>query len=142
MWILWAVLAAISAAIVTVLSKAGLKNTDSNLAFAIQSVLILIVTWTLVLVQGTTGKMAQIGKKDWIYLITAGIVTALSSLFTFRALKLGEVSTVNSIERSSLIFAVVLSAIFLKEKITWPIVIGAVLILSGALVITLGSKNA
>jgi transporter family protein len=140
MWILFAVLAALSAAIVTVLTKAGLKNTDSNLAFAIQSVLILIVTWTLVLVQGTTGKLKELGKREWIYLVTAGILTACSSLFTFRALKLGDASAVTPIERSSLLFTIILAGLFLKERITWQMIAGGVLILGGAVLISVSKK--
>jgi transporter family protein len=142
MWILYAMLGALAAAIVTVLSKAGLKDQDSNLVFAVQSVLILVVSWTTVLAQGTAGKVMSFGKKEWIYLIVAGIVTALSSLFTFRALKLGEASTVTTIERSSLVFTLLFSALFLRERITWPIVIGGTLVIAGAVVIAVWGKTA
>ena len=85
MWIVFALLAALSAAIVTVLSKAGLKNIDSSLAFAIESVLIIIVSWAVVLFQKSTVELSKVTGKEWWLLITAGIITALSSLFTFRA---------------------------------------------------------
>ena len=140
MWLLYAFLGALTAAIVTVLTKAGLKNTDANLAFAIQSVLILIVTWSVAWVQGSTGKMAQVGKKEWVYLVIAGVVTAMSSLFTFRALKLGNASVVSPIERASLVFAVIFAAVFLKERITWPIVLGSALIVAGAIIIAVSQK--
>ena len=140
MWIIFALLAALSAAIVTILTKAGLKNTDSNLAFAVQSVLILIVTWTLVFAQGTAGRLKQFDKREWIYMVTAGIVTACSSLFTFRALKLGDASGVTSIERTSLLFTIIFAAIFLKERITWQVVLGGALILAGAVLISVSKK--
>lgn len=140
MWIVFALLAAVSAAIVTVLSKAGLKNIDSSLAFAIEAILILIVSWGVVIVQKNTGQVAQINGKTWAFLIIAGIVTALSSLFTFRALKLNDASMVNPLERISLVFAIILSAVFLKEKITWQIVVGAILMVAGALVIAFSKK--
>lgn len=141
MWIVFALLAAVSAAIVTVLSKAGLKNIDSSLAFAIQSVMILIVSWSVVLAQKNTAQLTQVSNKAWWFLIIAGIVTALSSLFTFRALKLGDASAVNPLERLSLIFAIILSAVFLKEKITWQIIVGACLMAGGALIIALSKKT-
>jgi bacterial/archaeal transporter family protein len=141
MWIVFALLAALSAAIVTVLSKAGLKNIDSSLAFAIESVLIIIVSWAVVLAQKTTVQFSKIAGKEWWFLIIAGVVTALSSLFTFRALKLGNASAVSPLERTSLIFAVIFAAVFLKEKITWQIVVGALLMAGGALLIAFAKKS-
>ncbi len=140
MWIVFALLAAVTAAIVTVLSKAGLKDIDSSVAFAIQSVMILIVSWSVVFAQKNTNKLSQINNKVWWYLIIAGIITALSSLFTFRALKLGEASTVSPLERLSLVFAVILGAVFLKEKLTWQIIVGALLMAIGALIIAFSKK--
>lgn len=140
MWVLFALLAAFSAAVVTVLSKAGIKKTDSNLAFAIQSVMILIVTWSAVWINGTFPEIKQIDKKTWIYLIIAGIVTAVSSMLTFRALKDGDASKVSPLERVSLVFAIILAAIFLKEKITWQVVAGGALMTVGALIITFAKK--
>lgn len=140
MWILFALIAAILAAVVTVLSKAGLKDVDSSVAFAIQSVLIIIVSWSVVLAQGNTGQLKTIDSRTWVYLVAAGVVTALSSLFTFRALKLGDASTVNPLERLSLVFAIVLAAWFLKEKITLQIIIGAGLMVAGAVVIAVAKK--
>lgn len=141
MWIVFALLAALSAAIVTVLSKAGLKNIDSSLAFAIESVLIIIVSWTVVLVQKNTSQLSKVTGKEWWFLIIAGVVTALSSLFTFRALKMGDASSVNPLERLSLVFAIIFAAVFLKEKITWQIALGALLMVGGALMIALSKKS-
>lgn len=141
MWIVFALLAALSAAIVTVLSKAGLKNIDSSLAFAIESVLIIIVSWAVVLFQKSTVELSKVTGKEWWLLITAGIITALSSLFTFRALKLGDASAVNPLERLSLVFALIFAAFFLKEKITWQVALGALLMAGGALLIALSKKS-
>lgn len=140
MWVLFAMLAAFTAAIVTILSKAGLKDLDSSLAFAIESVLIVIVSWMVVFVQNNSGGMAQINTKVWVFLISAGIITALSSLFTFRALKLGNASAVSPLERLSLVFAVIFGAVFLKEKLTWQVIVGALLMAGGALLIAFSKK--
>ena len=141
MWILFALLAAFSAAVVTTLSKAGIKDLDSNIAFAIQSVLILAVTWSVVLFNGKTHEIKTIDGRTWTYLIIAGVVTALSSLFTFKALKLGDASRVSPLERISLVFAIVMAGIFLKEKITWQVIIGAALMTGGAVMIAMAKKS-
>ena len=137
MWIVFALLAAVSAAIVVTLSKIGVKNVDSSVAFAIQSVLILLVSWGVVIGQGNLPDVMRIERRVWIYLIIAGIVTCLSSLFSFRALKLGNASQVSPITNVSLLFAVILAIVFLKEKLNWQIVIGAVLMAVGAIVIAI-----
>ena len=141
MWILFALLAALSAAAVTVLSKAGIKNINSSLAFAIQAVLIIVISWAVVMINGSAPQLKSIDGRTWIYLIAAGILTTLSSLFTFRALKLGDASVVNPLERISLVFAILGAALFLKEKITWQIIIGAALMVAGAVVIALSKNN-
>ena len=141
MWIVFALFAALSAAIVTVLSKAGLKNIDSSLAFAVESVLIICISWAVVAAQGNLGEIANIDRRTWIYLIIAGIFTSLSSLFTFRALKLGDASKVNPLERLSLVFVVIFAAFFLKERITWQVIMGVLLMIGGAVLIALANKQ-
>jgi transporter family protein len=137
MWILWALAAAVSAALVVVLTKAGLKNVDSSLAFAIQSILILCITWGVVTYQGNFSDLKQIDTKGWILLVLAGIATSLSTLFSFKALSLGPASYVTVVERLSLVFAIVLSIVFLKEKLTWQICVGVIIMIGGAVLISL-----
>jgi len=141
MWIIWAILAAISAALVIVLTKAGLKNVDSNLAFAVQSVFIFCITWSIVTIQGNLSGIKEIDNKAWVLLILAGLATTFSTLFSFKALSIGPASYVSTIERSSLVIAIILSVIFLKEKITWQLVTGAVLIIAGAVLIALSEPG-
>jgi len=141
MWVLWAVLAAISAALVIVLTKAGLKNVDSSLAFAIQAILILLITWSVVLYQGNFSDWKEIEKNAWIFLLAAGVFTSLSTLFSYKALSMGPASYVATIERSSLVIAILLSVIFLKEKLTWQIVVGGAVMIGGALLITLSDNT-
>ena len=135
MWILFALLGALLAAIAVVLSKAGLKNMESSLAFAIQAVLILLISWSAAFLQKQTGAISEIDRRTWIFLICAGTATCLSSLFTFVALKSGPASLVTSFERVSLVIAVILAAIFLKEKLNWQVIVGIVLMVGGALMI-------
>jgi len=129
------VLASLSAALVMVLTKLGLKNVDSSLAFAIQAVLILCITWGVVISQSSYTGLKDIDQKAWIVLIVAGIATTLSTLFSYKALTMGPASFVTTVERTSLVFTIVLSVVFLKEKLSWQLVTGGVLILSGAILI-------
>ncbi len=135
MWIVFALLAAFSAGVAVVLSKAGVRNIDSTLAFAIQSILILTISWTAAFWQKDVSAITHIDRRTWIFLIAAGVATTLSSLFTFRALKLGDAALVTSLERVSLIFAVVFAALFLKEQLNWKVILGVVLMISGAVLI-------
>ncbi|WP_338876360.1 EamA family transporter [Spirosoma sp. SC4-14] len=140
MWILFSILAAVATAIVVTLSKAGIKNVDSSLAFAIQSVLILIVSWGVVIGQGNLPEVARIERRVWIYLIVAGIVTCLSSLLSFRALKLGDAARVASLDKVSLVFSILLAVVFLKEKVNWQVLAGAALMAIGAIVIAMSRE--
>lgn len=141
MWIVWAVLAAASASLVMVLTKAGLKNVDSSLAFAIQAVLILLITWSVIAFKGNFSELKQIEPADWKFLVLAGIFTTLSTLFSYQALSMGPASLVVTIERTSLVFTIILSIIFLKEKITWQLLTGAAMILGGAVLIALSDSS-
>jgi bacterial/archaeal transporter family protein len=142
MWIVFALLAALSAGASVVLSKAGLKNLDSTLAFAIQSILILLISWSAVLWQKDAAAISSIDKRTWIFLVGAGVATTLSSLFTFRALKLGDASLVSSLERISLVFAVLFAVLFLNERLNWKVVLGVALMIGGAVLIGFSRQSA
>lgn len=140
MWIVFSLLAAVATAVVVTLSKAGIKNLDSSLAFAIQSVLILIVSWSFVISQGHLPEVARIERRVWIYLIVAGIITCVSSLLSFRALKLGDAARVSSLDKVSLVFSVLLAVVFLKEKVNWQVLVGVALMAAGAVVIAVARE--
>ena len=141
MWIVFALAAALMAGVAVVLSKAGLKNVDSTLAFAIQSILILAISWSAAFWQKNVAAITEVDRRAWIFLIAAGIATALSSLLTFRALKLGEAGLVSSLERSSLVFAIAFGAFFLQEQLNWKIILGAALIIGGAVLIGVSQEG-
>lgn len=141
MWIIFALLAAISAASVVTLSKAGIKNVPPSLAFAIQAVLIIVVSWGAVLWEGLLPEISKVDRKSWLFLVVAGVLTAGSSLLSFRALSLGNASRVSPLTNVSLVFAVVLAALFLKEKLTWQILVGAALMAGGAILIAVGEPE-
>ncbi len=142
MWIIFALLAALTAGAAVVLSKAGLKNIDSSLAFAVQSVLILAISWSVVLWQKQGAGLSTIDRRTWYFLIGAGIATTLSSLLSFKALKLGDASLVSSVERLSLVFAVTFAVFFLKEKLTWQMVVGILLMIGGAVLVSYSQSSA
>lgn len=135
MWIVFSLLAALSAAVVVTLSKVGVKNIESSLAFAVQSVLIVGVAWGVVAWQGHLGQVQEIDRRTWLFLIAAGVITCASSLFSFQALKLGMASRTASFDKISLVFSILLAVFFLKEKVTWQLVAGAVLMAGGAILI-------
>ncbi|MGI4751249.1 MAG: EamA family transporter [Janthinobacterium lividum] len=141
MWIIFALLAAVTAGAVIVLTKAGLKDLDSSLAFAIQSVLILLVSWLVIAFQGNWKDVANIHGRVWWFLVAAGILTAASSLLSYHALKLGEASFVTAIERLSLVFSVLFAVWFLKDKLTWQSIFGLVMMVGGALLIAFTKKS-
>jgi bacterial/archaeal transporter family protein len=140
MWILFSLLAALATAIVVTLSKVGIKNVDSSLGFAIQSVLIVIVAWSVVIGQGNLSDLNRIDRRSWIFLGIAGVVTCLSSLLSFRALKLGDASRTSSLDKVSLVFSVLLAVFFLKEKVNWQVILGVVLMGAGAVIIAIARE--
>ncbi|RYE54001.1 MAG: hypothetical protein EOP48_13210 [Sphingobacteriales bacterium] len=114
---------------------------DPTVAFAIQALFIISITWSLLAIQKKLPELSKIDQQSWIYLIAAGVLTTLSSLFQFNALKLGDAAIVSSIERLSLVFAIILAVLFLREQLNWKIILGAGLMICGALVITLSSES-
>ena len=140
MWIVFALLAAVSSAAVVIISKAAIKDVDSSLVFAVQSILILVVSWSVVAWQGNLSGLMQIERRTLLFLILAGVITCVSSLLSFYALKLGDASRVSPVERLSLVFAILFAVIFLKEQVNWQVILGAVFMAIGAVLIALASQ--
>ena len=140
MWVVYALLAALAGAVMATLTKAGLKKVDSNVGLAVQSVLILLIAWGTVVFQGNLGRLGELDRRSWTYLLLAGVVTGVSSLLLYRALKLGNTSRVVPLDRLSLVFAMLLGSVFLKEKVGWQVIVGGGLMAVGALVIASASE--
>lgn len=136
-WLLFAFLSAFFAAITAILAKIGIKNVNSNLATAVRTVVILIFAWGIVFAQGTFKELGSISRFSLLFLVLSGIATGLSWLFYFRALQLGQASHVAPIDKLSLVLTIILAAVFLKEKLTFPIGLGALLMSAGAIIIAL-----
>jgi transporter family protein len=139
-WLLFALLSAATASLVAIFGKLGLKGIDTNTATALRAIIMAIFLFLVVLFQGKLGLISEIvsNKKALTYIVFSGIAGALSWLFYFVALKFGNVQQVAPIDRLSVVFAVILAAIFLGEKISITSGIGASLIVVGAICITLG----
>ncbi len=136
-WLLYAFLSAVFAAATAILAKIGIANVDSNLATAIRTVVILLFAWGIVFAQGTTKQLRSLSHVSLLFLVLSGIATGLSWLFYFRALQLGQASRVAPIDKLSLVFTVILATIFLREKLTLPVAVGAALMSIGAIITTL-----
>jgi transporter family protein len=135
MWWIYALLSAFFAALTAIFAKIGIKGVDSDLATAIRTVIILIIAWGIALYKGSAENMGMLSKINWIFIVLSGCATGLSWIFYFKALQLGKVSQVAPVDKLSVALAIILSAVFLREQLTWQTGIGALLIISGTLVL-------
>lgn len=140
MWWFYALLSSITAALVAIFGKIGLKNVDSTLATTLRSVIMAVFLFLSSVALGKLSgfKISTLAGRDWLFIALAGVAGALSWLFYFFALKIGLVNKVVVIDRLSLVFVVILSALFLGEAFTWKVAAGAALMVGGALLISLG----
>lgn len=131
MWILYAVGSAFFAGVTSILAKSGIKKTDSNVATAIRTIVVLIFSWIMVFVVGSQAEIKTVDQKTLLFLILSGMATGASWLCYFHALQIWDVNKVVPIDKSSTILTIVLALIFLKEGITWQKSIAVVLIAIG-----------
>lgn len=134
MWKYYALLSALFAALTAIFAKVGVKDVNSDLATAIRTSVILIITWGIALAGNHTMEIKNISGHTWIFLILSGIATGLSWLFYFKALQLGNVSRVAPIDKLSVVITICLSFMFLREPVSLRVVIGALLITAGSIV--------
>lgn len=137
MWLLFAVLSAIFAALTSILAKIGIDGVNSNLATAIRTAVVLCMAWGMVFLTRAQSGLSDISKKSWLFLILSGLATGLSWLCYYRALQTGDASKVVPIDKLSVVITLVLAFIFLHEDFTYKSVIGCVLIGAGTLLMTL-----
>jgi len=118
MWVVFAFGSALFAGLTAILAKIGIKNTDSNLATAIRTVIILAFSWLMVFIVGSQNMLGDISSKTLVFLILSGFATGASWLFYFKALQLGDVNKVTPIDKSSTVLTMLLAIIFLGESLT------------------------
>ena len=134
-WFTWALLSAVFAGATAVLAKVGVRDIDSNLATALRTTVILVITWAIALVFAPPGPIVLPGRRTLIFLGLSAAATGLSWICYFRALQMGEASRVAPVDKLSVVFAIILAAVFLRERLAWPQALGAVLIIAGSLLI-------
>ena len=135
-WQVYAVAGAFFAGLTAVLGRVGVRDVDSNLATAIRTVVILVFAWGIVAAQGTYKSLTSLESRSLWFLVLSGVTTGLSWLFYFRALQVApELSRVASLDKLSLVFAVVLAALFLHEALSLKIVLGVLLMTGGAVLL-------
>lgn len=137
MWLLFAFLSALFAALTSILAKIGIDGVNSNLATAIRTLVVVVMAWGMVFLTHTQSGLTEISRKSWIFLILSGLATGASWLCYYRALQVGEASKVVPIDKLSVVITLILAFIFLHEQFTVKSLIGCVLIGAGTLVMVL-----
>ena len=137
MWIVFAILSAVFAALTSILAKVGIEGVDSNLATAVRTIVVVIMAWAMVFITNTQSGLSQISRKNWIFLILSGIATGASWLCYYKAIQLGDVSKVVPVDKLSVVVTLILAFVFLHEEFTVKSVIGCILIGAGTLFMVL-----
>lgn len=130
MWVLFAFGSALFAGVTSILAKCGIRHTDSNVATAIRTIVVLFFSWVMVFLTGAQGGLAAVEAKTWVFLILSGLATGASWLCYFRALQLGDINKVVPIDKSSTVLTILLAFVFLQEDIS-PLKVGCMALIGG-----------
>lgn len=137
MWIVFALLSAIFAALTSILAKIGIDGVNSNLATAIRTVVVVVMAWGMVFLTNAQKGIPDISRKSWLFLSLSGLATGASWLCYYKALQMGDASKVVPIDKLSVVITLVLAFVFLHEEFTVKSVIGCILIGVGTLAMVL-----
>lgn len=137
MWIVFALLSALFAALTSIFAKIGIDKVDSNLATAIRTLVVVAMAWGMVFLTNAQAGLSHIDKKSWIFLIVSGLCTGISWLCYYKALQTGEASKVVPIDKMSVVITMLLAFIFLHETFTAKSLIGCICIGVGTLLMVL-----
>ena len=137
MWIIFALLSAVFAALTSILAKIGIDGVNSNLATAIRTIVVVIMAWVMVFLTNTQNGISDISRKSWIFLILSGLATGASWLCYYKALQMGDASKVVPIDKLSVVITLVLAVVFLHEEFTAKSLIGCVMIAAGTIIMIL-----
>ena len=137
MWMVFAILSAVFAALTSILAKVGIEGVPSNLATGIRTIVVVAMSWVMVFVTNQQGGIADISRKNWIFLILSGLATGASWLCYYRALQIGEASKVVPIDKMSVVLTLIMAFVLLHEQFTWKSAVGSVLITIGTLIMVL-----
>jgi transporter family protein len=134
-WFTWSLLSAFFAGLTAILAKVGVAGIDSNLATAIRTTVVFVFAWGIALAMTNLTVLRTLPHRTWLFLVLSGLATGLSWLCYFRALQLGEASRVAPVDKLSVVFVIVLAAVFLREQLTWQQLAGGALIVTGAVIL-------
>ena len=134
MWLVFALGSALFSGLTAILAKRGIRTTDSTVATAIRTVVVLAFAWVVAAAGGSVGTIGQVRPSAWVFLTLSGIATGASWLCYFRALSLGDVTRVAPVDKSSTALTVLLAIVVLGEGVTWRSAVACALILAGALI--------
>jgi transporter family protein len=134
-WLGWALLSALFAGLTAILAKVGVTGINSNLATAVRTVVILLFVLAIASGPLRRGELGQISGRSWLFLVASGVATGLSWLCYFRALQNGPASKIAPVDKLSVVVAIVLAAVFLGERLNLREMLGAGLIVAGAIVL-------
>lgn len=137
MWLVFALLSAVFAALTSILAKIGISGVNSNLATAIRTVVVLLLAWGMVFLTHAQNGITEIGKKSWMFLILSGLATGASWLCYYKALQMGEASKVVPVDKLSVVITFILAFVFLHEQFSLKAVIGALFIAVGTLLMVM-----
>lgn len=137
MWLIFAILSSVFAALTSILAKVGIEGVGSNLATAIRTCVVVIMSWLMVFITNQQAGFSEISKRSWVFLILSGLATGLSWLCYYKALQMGDASKVVPIDKMSVVLTLILAFVFLHESFTWKSVVGCILITAGTLFMVL-----
>lgn len=137
MWLVYALLSSVFAALTSILAKTGIEGVNSNLATAIRTAVVLVMAWGMVFITNSQNGLAEISKKSWIFLILSGLATGASWLCYYKALQIGDVSKVVPIDKLSTVITLILAFVFLHEDFTVRSLVGCILIGAGTLIMVI-----
>lgn len=137
MWLVLALLSAVFAALTSILAKVGIEGVDSNLGTAIRTLVVFFMACGMVYLTGAKVSLADISTKTWVFLVLSGLATGASWLCYFKALQIGDVSKVAPIDKTSIVFTIVLAVLFLHEELTLKAAASCALIAAGTLLMAL-----
>ncbi|MCI6913601.1 MAG: EamA family transporter [Treponema succinifaciens] len=133
MWLIFAILSSVFAALTSILAKIGIDGVNSNLATAIRTAVVLALSWLMVFVTGAQSGISEINKRNWMFLILSGLATGASWLCYYKALQIGEASKVIPIDKMSVVLTLILAFIFLHEQFTAKTLVGIIFLTTGTI---------
>ena len=137
MWLFFAILSAVFAALTSILAKIGIEGVNSNLATAIRTIVVVFMSWGMFFLTHAQSGLSELSRKSWIFLILSGLATGASWLCYYKALQMGEASKVVSIDKMSVVLTLILAFVFLHEEFTVKSILGCVLIGAGTLIMVI-----